>query len=66
MEGDLQKESVCCFIVTSNETQDKAIHHTWYLVVSKSSHFGFLSKACHFKATINIGHFVHNIKRNMT
>ena len=20
MEGDLQKESVCCFIVTSNET----------------------------------------------
>lgn len=28
VEGDLQKESVCCFILTSNMTQDKGIQHT--------------------------------------
>jgi len=43
MEGDLQKESVCCFIVTSNETQDKAIHHTWYWVMSKKFTFQVFS-----------------------
>lgn len=50
MEGDLQKESVCCFILTYHVTQDMGIQHIWYWVVTRKFTFQFSQQGLWFQS----------------